>query len=227
MWFMIRCHHGCQLAPRWFLLFGKMVILVLIFHPSWKGVYIWGALKIYTWCMEVGNPYCQKKSQLGGCSTGVGFLAGWLGSARKRAISGYLKKSPSKQFLKLRFNSNDLDVSLSQDDSASTEGLQLGIPSKWNIILITTASQKKHPRKWYEMIYKNRVWLPIWCLYSFGDQKMLSGVRVSDFLASNSQIHSKRFGLRGVDEGHWRSVLLKWNMTTCCISAMYFWLKNA
>ena len=35
----------------------------------------------------------------------------------------------------------------------------------------------------------------------FWDQKMLSGVRVSDFLASNSQIHSKRFGLRGVDEG--------------------------
>lgn len=153
MWFMIRCHHGCQLAPRWFLLFGKMVILVLIFHPSWKGVYIWGALKIYTWCMEVGNPYCQKKSQLGGCSTGVGFLAGWLGSARKRAISGYLKKSPpSKQFLKLRFNSNDLDVSLSQDDSASTEGLQLGIPSKWNIILITTASQKKTPK---EMIWND------------------------------------------------------------------------
>ena len=170
-----------------------------------------------------------KNSQLGGFSTGVGFLVGWLGSARKRAISRYLKKSPpSKQFLKLRFNSNDLDVSLSQDDSASTEGVQLGIPSKWNIILITSASkEKKHPRNDMKWHTKKRVWLPIWCLYFCCDQKMLSGVRVSDFLASNSQIHSKRFGLRGVDEGCWRSVLLKWNMTTCCISAMYFWLKNA
>ena len=107
-----------------------------------------------------------KNSQLGGFSTGVGFLVGWLGSARKRAISRYLKKCPpSKQFLKLRFNSNDLDVSLSQDDSASTEGLQLGIPSKSNIILITTASKKKAPKEMTWNDTRNLVWLPIWCLY--------------------------------------------------------------
>lgn len=144
MWFMIRCRHGCQLAPRWFLRFGKMVILVLIFPPFLeRSIHLKGSQNLHL-MHGSRESLLSKKSQLGGFSTGVGFLVGWLGSARKRAISRYLKKSPpSKQFLRLCFNSNDLDVFLSQDDSASTEGLQLGIPSKSNIILITTASKEK------------------------------------------------------------------------------------
>lgn len=122
MWFMnfmMRCHPGCQLAPRWFLLFGKMVILVLIFHPSWKGVYIWRALKIYTWCMEVGNPYWQKAS--------------WVEKIHWRQIFGrvvgFSKESPPSSFWSCGSTSPRMLV--------STEGLQLGIPSKSNIVLIT------------------------------------------------------------------------------------------